>query len=116
MARRGFGGTMKRNLENELDRVFAAYRAAVAVPDARPSFSTDLWTAIEAKRSAKVFGFWAKALTSGALAASLMLGVLSSMPERQPEPEYLAAYLEGNGPATFDAELGYSIVDSETSR
>ncbi|MCW5966154.1 MAG: hypothetical protein KIT83_19100 [Bryobacterales bacterium] len=107
---------MKRNLENELDLGFAAYRAVVAVPDARPSFSTDIWSAIEAKRAARVFGFWAKALTSSALAASLALGVLSSMPERLPEPEYLAAYLEGNGPAPFDAELGYSIVDSETSR
>lgn len=107
---------MKRNLEHELDRGFAAYGKAVAVPEASSAFTTDIWAAIEARRSARLFGFWAKALTSSALAASLMLGVLSSRPERSPEPEYLAAYLEGTTPAQYDLELGYSIVDSETNR
>ena len=107
---------MKRDLESELNRGFAAYRVAATVPEGSRNFSADLWMAIEARRTAKVFGFWAKAVTSTALAASLMLGVLTSAPEQSPEPEYLAAYLEGNAPANYDMELGYSIVDLETQR
>lgn len=112
----GLGEFMKRDMERELNRGFEAYGKAVVIPDASPAFTTDIWAAIEARRTARVFGFWAKALTSSALAASLMLGVLSSMPERAPEPEYLAAYLESPTPPQYDQELGYSIVDSETNR
>ncbi len=104
---------MKRDFEGELDRGFAAYGRAVAVPEASPQFTTGMWAAIEAKRSARLFGFWAKVLTSGALAASLTLGVLTSMPERQPEPEYLAVYLDTLSGAPYDSEIGYATVDAE---
>lgn len=115
-SRECFGGNMKRDLESEIDRAFAAYRTAAVVPDASPAFTTDIWAAIEARRTARTFGMWAKVLTSGALAASLMLGVLSARPERSPEPEYLSAYLEANAPVQYDTELAYAILESEQQR
>ncbi|MCU0227758.1 MAG: hypothetical protein MUF01_08965 [Bryobacterales bacterium] len=107
---------MNSELERQLERTFAAYRNAVVVPEARPQFSTDIWAAIEAKRSARLFGFWAKMVTSGALAASLLLGVLSSMPQRRPEPEYLAVYLDTTPSLHYDSEIGYALVDAEPGR
>ena len=105
----------KAGSESKLDRLFRAYGDAVVVPEASANFSADMWATIEARRSSRFFGFAAKLVTSGALAASLLLGVLSTMPRHTVEPEYLVSYLEQ--PSSADQlELPYAILEAESQR
>jgi hypothetical protein len=105
----GSGGRSDERLEG----LFLRYRDAAVVPDASANFSANMWQAIEARRSNRVFGLWAKLVTSGALAASLLFGVLSSAPQKTVEPEYLAVYIEHTTPASEPAEMLSSILDSD---
>jgi hypothetical protein len=62
-----------------LDELFRAYRAACPVPDAGANFMPELWAAIEARGvSGDWFGRAARALTTAALAASVILGIMTS--------------------------------------
>lgn len=45
--------------EERLERLFLGFRDAAAVPEASANFSANLWQAIEARRSNRVFGLWA---------------------------------------------------------
>lgn len=105
-------GTLDR--EKQLDRALAAYRAAAVVPEASANFSSDVWAAIESRRSNRVFGFVAKLVTSGALAASLLFGLLSTAPQSAPEPEYLATYLEQPAGNTDAMEFQYAVLEAES--
>jgi hypothetical protein len=96
-----------------LDRLFLGFRDSAVVPEASANFSANMWQAIEARRSNRVFGLWAKLVTSGALAASLLFGVLSSAPQKTVEPEYLAVYIEHTTPAPEPAEMLSTILDSD---
>jgi|GEM_PF-2289845 len=107
---------MDRDFDKELERAFQAYKASVAVPEPGVAFNTSVWAVIEARRSARLFGFWAKALTSSALAASLLLGVMTSKPAPHPEPEYLSAIIASNSPSPMDAELATAILEADSSR
>lgn len=99
--------------EERLERLFVSYRDAAVAPEASANFSVNVWQAIEARRSNRVFGLWAKLVTSGALAASLLFGVLSSTPQKTVEPEYLAVYIEHTSPSPEPAEMLSSILDSD---
>ena len=108
---------MKRDIENEVGRAFEVYRHSVPVPEAGMAFTPGVWQAIEARRTTRVFGLWAKALTSCALAASLMLGVLSSRPPQNPEPEeYVSAFLEGSRPVMYEVEFLNASLEMDSSR
>lgn len=102
--------------EHQLDRAFAAYRSAVSAPDGSANFSADVWAAIEARRTSRLFGLVAKLVTSGALAASLLLGVLSMTPQPGPEPEYLATYLDQPAPAGEQVEFPYAVLEAEPTQ
>jgi hypothetical protein len=65
--------------ETRLDVLFRAYRAAFPDLDASANFMPDMWARIEAREvSANWFGRMAKALVAAALAASVILGMMSS--------------------------------------
>jgi hypothetical protein len=65
--------------EARLDHLFRAYRAACINPDASANFMPDMWARIEAREvSTNWFGRVAKALVAAALAASVILGMMSS--------------------------------------
>jgi hypothetical protein len=65
--------------EARLDGLFRAYRAACPVPDAGANFMPDLWAGIDARGvSTDWFGRAARALTIAALAASVILGIMTS--------------------------------------
>ena len=65
--------------EARLDGLFSAYRAACADPEASANFMPDMWARIEAREdSVNWVGRVAKALAAVALAASVILGMISS--------------------------------------
>jgi hypothetical protein len=65
--------------EARLDALFRAYRAACPDPDANANFMPDMWARIEAREdSVNWVGRVAKALAAAALAASVILGMISS--------------------------------------
>jgi|SRR5580658_4410916 hypothetical protein len=65
--------------EARLDELFRAWRAACPVPDTSANFMPGLWAGIHARGvSTDWFGRAARALTITALAASLILGILTS--------------------------------------
>lgn len=105
----------KADLESKLDSLFAVYGRSTAIPEASANFSADIWAAIEARRSSRFFGFMAKLVSSGALAASLLLGILSALPQQTVEPEYLATYLEQPS-ASEQLELPYAILEADGAK
>jgi hypothetical protein len=65
--------------EARLDAMFRAYRAACPDPDASANFMPNMWARIEAREdSVNWVGRVAKALVAAALAASVILGMISS--------------------------------------
>lgn len=106
---------MDRDFESRLGPVFLAYKQSVVAPEVSPAFSTGVWAGIEARRSARLFGFWAKALSSCALAASLVFGVLTTPPAPVEPAEYVMAYLEG-APLASELELGYAVLEADSAQ
>jgi hypothetical protein len=102
--------------DERLDRLFSGFRESAVVPEASVNFTANLWQTIEARRSNRIFGFWAKLVTSGALAASLLFGILSSTPPKTVEPEYLALYIEHSPPAPESPEILSTILEAEDHR
>lgn len=65
--------------EARLDELFRAYRAACQVVDASQNFMPGLWAGIDARRvSTNWFGWLARVLVTAALAASAILGIMTS--------------------------------------
>jgi hypothetical protein len=65
--------------EARLDELFRAYSAACPDADASANFMPNMWTRIEAREASNHwFGRVAKALVAAALAASVILGMMSS--------------------------------------
>lgn len=63
----------------QLDEMFRAYRAACPDPDASPNFMPEMWARIEAREvSTNWFGRVAKALVTAAIAATVILGLMTS--------------------------------------
>lgn len=62
-----------------LDEMFSAYRAACPNPDASADFMPEMWARIEAREnSVKWIGRMARALIAAAVAASVILGIISA--------------------------------------
>jgi hypothetical protein len=98
--------------EQRLDRLCRFYGQSAAIPEASTNFSANMWEAIEARRSSSLFGLVAKLVTSSALAATILFGVLPTSKVPAVEPEYLAVYLEHTQPPS-QSELFTAILDSE---
>jgi hypothetical protein len=65
--------------QSRLDELFRAYRQACPDPEASANFMPAMWARIEAREvSTNWFGRVAKALVTAALAASVILGLMSS--------------------------------------
>lgn len=83
-----------RQLEQELDRLFAAYRDACEAPEAGADFLPRMWARIEAAQGwTEHFWKWANRLAVAAAAASVLLVVLQLA--GQPRADfYSATYVE----------------------
>jgi hypothetical protein len=79
--------------EARLDDLFRAYRGACPLSDASANFMPNMWARIEAREvSANWFGRVAKALVAAALAASVILGMMSS--KSQPSAFFNATFVQ----------------------
>jgi hypothetical protein len=75
-----------------LDAMFSAYRAACPNPDAGANFMPEMWARIEAREnSVKWVGRIAKALIATAVAASVILGMISSGNQSSASNEFFDA-------------------------
>jgi hypothetical protein len=75
-----------------LKQWFCAYREACPQPEGSVNFMPELWAKIEARQaSTSWFGRAAKALVTAAIAATIVLGMMSRI-NRQ--PEFNGTYLE----------------------
>ena len=80
--------------DQKLDALFRAYYDACAAPDASANFMPDLWARIESRqRFTFSFRRMANALTTAAVAASLVLGVYMALP-RSGSVDYNETYVE----------------------
>lgn len=83
-----------KDLEQELDRLFKAYREACAAPEARPDFMPRLWARIESARDwTGRLRNWANRLAVAAAAASVLLVALQLGSRQQPD-FYSGTYVE----------------------
>lgn len=101
--------------EQRFDRLCRVYGCTAAIPEASANFSANMWDAIEARRSSRLFALAAKLVTSGALAATILFGMLPATQAPTVEPEYLAAYIE-HSQTTVQPEFFSSILDAEESK
>ncbi len=84
-----------RDLEKELDTLFAAYREAC--PDVEPgaAFTPGLWKMIDARRSPSYsLQRWARTLVTAAAAICLVLGLLTTVVSRQSKEVSRTTYVE----------------------
>jgi hypothetical protein len=80
--------------EARLDELFRAYRASCQVAEAGPNFMPDLWAGIDARRvSTSWFGRFARVLVTAALAASAILGIMTSS-ANQPDAFFDGTFVE----------------------
>ena len=85
---------MRGSDDQELDALFRAYHDACVVPDASANFMPNLWARIESRqRFTFSFRRMANALTTAAVALSLVLGVYMSIP-RSSSIDYNQTYVE----------------------
>jgi|SRR5579863_6305220 len=79
-------------LEALLDAMLSAYRAACSVQDASANFMPAMWARIEARQdSVKWIGRVARALIATAVAASVILGMISSRSRSSGSNEFFNA-------------------------
>jgi hypothetical protein len=80
--------------DQQLDALFRAYHDACEVPEASANFMPNLWARIESRqRFTFSFRRVANALTTAAVALSLLLGVYMSI-QRSSSVEYNQTYVE----------------------
>lgn len=84
-----------RNLDQELDRLLAAYREACETPEPSAEFMPRLWARIDAAQQGwtERLWRWANGLAAAAAAASVLLVALQ-MASRPAPDFYSATYVE----------------------
>lgn len=94
-----------RNLDQELDRLLAAYREACEPPEPSADFMPRLWARIEAAPQgwAERLWKWANGLAAAAAAASVLLVALQMF--SRPAPDFYSATYVETLLAQTDAEL-----------
>lgn len=101
--------------EHRFDRLCRDYGKSAVIPEASVNFSANMWEAIEARRSSRLFGMVARLVTTGAVAATILFGMLPASKAPAVEPEYLTLYIDHSQSPT-QVEIFSSMLDSEDSR
>ncbi len=82
--------------EARLDRVFRAYREAMPDPEPSVNFMPAMWARIEEReRSTNWFARFAKGLVTAAVAAYVIVAMVSSPPGKRSKADYNHAYYNG---------------------
>ena len=98
--------------DQKLDTLFRAYKDACAAPDVSANFMPNLWARIESRqRFTFSFRRMANALTTVAVALSLVLGIYMSIP-RSNSTDYNQTYVEAL--AESNAPDGLDLVNPST--
>ena len=85
---------MRQSLNERLDALLAAYRAACPDPEPGPEFMPRLWEKIEARRTvAFSIRRWTRAFVTAAAAICLLLGLLT-VSSPGPLPADASTYVE----------------------
>ena len=80
--------------DQQLDALFGAYKNACGAPEASANFMPNLWARIESRqRFTFSFRRVANALTTAAVALSILLGIYMSIP-RSNSIDYTQTYVE----------------------
>src|SRR5437764_803006 len=93
--------SMRGSDDQNLDALFQAYRDACVAPETSANFMPNLWARIESRQTfALSFQRMAKALTTAAVALSLMLGAYMAIPRSNPAlyQTYVEVLAEANAP------------------
>ncbi|MCL4783097.1 MAG: hypothetical protein KJZ70_08705 [Bryobacterales bacterium] len=109
-----FDGQLEQT-EQRFSRLCRAYGRSAVIPEASVNFSANMWEAIEARRSSRLFGMVAKLVTTSALAATILFGTLPTSKAPAVEPEYLTLYID-HSQAPVQTEIFSSILDAEDSK
>jgi hypothetical protein len=81
--------------EARLDQLFVAYREAMPDPDASVNFMPELWARIEEReRSSNWFGRLAKGLVTAAVAAYLIIAMVSASTPRSTAYYFNGTFVE----------------------
>lgn len=93
-------GPGDHNQDAHLDRVLAAYRDAVAIPEPSAEFMPNLWQRIEARRRSEPLRVWrwAAATMVGASLAIAAFTVVAPQPEQPVQQSYVEALAERDAP------------------
>jgi hypothetical protein len=109
---------MRASDDQQLDALFQAYREACVAPDTSANFMPNLWARIESRqRFTFSFRRMANALSTAAVAASLLLGIYMSIPRSNTgfdSQTYVEALADSNNADALD--LNSSVVDVLSER
>ena len=98
-------------VENELNRLLAAYREACPEPEASVNFMPNMWAKIEARQaSTNIFGKYAKALVTAALGASVLMALLAAS-SNPPAQVFEGSYIQA-----LDADHASSLEPLQIER
>jgi len=93
---------MRGTDDQKLDALFQAYRQACVAPETSVNFMPNLWARIESRQSfTTVFQRMATALSTAAVALSLVLGAWMAVPHSSatpPNQTYVEVLAEANTP------------------
>lgn len=91
----------RRNGEEQIDLLLAAYREACQVPEASADFMPGLWEKVESRRSwTSQVWHWANGFAAAAALASVLFVALQLMPENRgvfAQATYIDALAEQEG-------------------
>lgn len=102
----------ENRMNQEFDRLLAAYREACVEPDVPADFMPKLWNRIESGQHwTRQIWKWSNGLVAAAAAASLFFVMLQMLPKR-PAVVYSATYLEALADAHDNAQMlgGVAVV------
>lgn len=111
---------MSRLLEEKLDWLWKAYRAACRVPEPTATFMPEMWSKIEARRGPSWLAplrVWATRVAAAAGVAAALLAVSVGMWQQPSSTEILeVGYVDSlaqDADEEFDGDLWLLIGDSE---
>lgn len=95
--------------EQQLDRVFAAYRRACPTPEPSSAFMPEVWAKIDARRSARLaLQRWTRGFVTAAVAACLAMVLYMALPQRSEPPAGTTSYVDALSATEPFETLAYS--------
>ncbi len=99
--------------EQQLSRLFAAYRDACPPPELGTNFMPGLWRRIDAKRGFnRALRRWTRAIVTGVAAASLAMLAYMATPGESSSPIYTTSYVDTLDQGEEFETLAYSELVS----